>query len=772
MGVFFHILSTGGGSGGSRITRYIAERDRDLAREGAGSRRLFSQDQSDLSYHRADRILDPDDGHPEKDDLIHFSVMIEEEEFDKLGTDEKEKQERFREAVREAMKGVAAELNAEELTWVAGIHRNSENPHVHVVMTKDVIERGTGRPTRIKRIPKTLLPHKEVQNGKEVIINGPLGDKFVAAIEKQQELSLKSKEKQPELTPAEKWERLARKHQQGRPERTPFARASIDGGQISTSWNPDAQIAEDRFQDFRIALGKRLALEYRLAFAEVWHDGAMRHGDTYRFEVVDQSIGDERKISDLDVHRRAAARASRIGQRDPAVRNDAIEEDLARHRDTLQELAVARETKIAALGRDVGSLRGNLAKIEQSIAKLYEIPGEKQLTPLFSRQTLSELQEQAVRLTLPDRVSELEKLRVELAREYNAPTRTDAEAETFGGQFSVAHADLRAREARLENFEASAHLTPYEIQGERWSLAALDKTIARREEDSKLVPQRAQRLDLRSLGRINYSTVGRQQAAAEVAHLTFVRDEVVRQIEQRRVPLVEDRNLSREMVDVLEQAYASEQHSRIRDGSVMPKPKYEGYQIRTLEASAETLRAPELLREVHERERAATKNEPEIGWEGRAVAREITSGLAVQETRERLQQFLESKRVASLPLGNHRTGTLREVEARTVTEYLAHAVMDSREQRDHRHAVKLAASEHHGRLMNDFEKASDYHKAARELASEATGRDPQFTDKEKINLEIYAERQNDAAERERYLGLARGESHSQELDISASRGRS
>src|SRR6266568_2158743 len=115
MGVFFHILSTGGGAGASRITRYIAERDKDLAREGPGSRRLFSADEDDLSYHRADRILDPE-GHPDKDDLIHFSVMIEEEEFDKLGATEKEKQARFREAAREAMKGMAAELNLEELT--------------------------------------------------------------------------------------------------------------------------------------------------------------------------------------------------------------------------------------------------------------------------------------------------------------------------------------------------------------------------------------------------------------------------------------------------------------------------------------------------------------------------------------------------------------------------------------------------------------------------------------------------------------------------------
>ena len=93
MGVFFHILSTGGGSGGSRITRYIAERDKDLEREGPGSRRLFSDDQDSLSYHRADRILDPVEGRPEKNDLIHFSVMIEPEDFDKLGANENDKQE-------------------------------------------------------------------------------------------------------------------------------------------------------------------------------------------------------------------------------------------------------------------------------------------------------------------------------------------------------------------------------------------------------------------------------------------------------------------------------------------------------------------------------------------------------------------------------------------------------------------------------------------------------------------------------------------------------
>jgi len=57
------------------------------------------------------------------------------------------------------------------------------------------------------------------------------------------------------------------------------------------------------------------------------------------------------------------------------------------------------------------------------------------------------------------------------------------------------------------------------------------------------------------------------------------------------------------------------------------------------------------------------------------------------------------------------------------------------------------------------------------LASEAKDREPKFTDKEKINLEIYAERQNDEAERERLLGMARVEDHSKEREASASLSR-
>jgi hypothetical protein len=363
----------------------------------------------------------------------------------------------------------------------------------------------------------------------------------------------------------------------------------------------------------------------------------------------------------------------------------------------------------------------------------------------------------------------MESIRTALAREHNAPVRTDNEAAKLVAQLNVARADLMAKDVRLENFEASVHLSTYEVHDERWSLGALDKQIGRRIEDSRFIPTRAQRLDIRSLVYFNYSSEGRQQAHDEVEHLYYVRAEIVRQISGRREGLTEDRNAAREMVDVLEGIHQIEEDKRTREGQVMPDPQYDAFQVRSLETSAEILRDSKLLREVHEWEKTVGRNS-EAGWEGRAVAREIMYGIAVEESKERLQHSLESRRVASLNLGDHRTGTMREVEARTLTEYLARTI-ESSEHRDYRHTVKLAAREHHGRLVNDFEKASDYHATARELAGEAKGREPKFTDKEKINLEIYGERQNDPNVREQYLGMARGESQTQEREASASRSR-
>jgi hypothetical protein len=778
MRVVFHIISTGGGAGGSRTTRYISERDKDPTREGPGARPLFNEDRSDLTYRKADRILDPVSGQPEKDDLIHLSVSFQEEDFTNLGGDEKERQTRLRQVIRDGMRGMAEELNVERLTWVAGIHRNSDNPHAHVVISKDAREKGTGREMRIGRIRKTLLPHREIQAGKPVLVPGTIGNRFLAALEKHQAIYQQQENDRTQAHAA--WEEFTERMQQQRSERirpgerdnrlanAQRSRPQMDYRSIAASWNASNPDRQDGNQDFRVALGKRFVLSTRLAFTQVWHDRAVEHGETYRFSVLDQSTAEERQISEFDVRRRAVARATRISQGNPILRNQAIEEDLSQHGETLRQLEEIREAKIAALRKDISGMSQKLSRVETAVIERWDGSNDVNRTPLIDRQTLSELQQQAVKLNLTHLVSEMESIRTALAREHNAPVRTDDEAAKLGAQLNVARADLMAKDARLENFEASVHLGTYEVHDERWSLGALDKQIGRRIEDSKFVPTRAQRLDFRSLAYFNYSSEGRQQAHDEVEHLNFVRAEIVRRISGRREGLTEDRDTAREMVDVLEGIHQIEQDKGMREGQVMPDPQYDAFQIRSLETSAEILRDSKLLREVHEWENTFGRNS-EPGWEGRSVAREIMSGLAVEETKERLERYLETKRVASLNLGNHQTGTLREVEARTLTEYMARAI-ESREQRDFRHAVKVAAKDHHGRLVSDFEKAQDYHEAVRELASELRDREPRFTDKEKINLEIYAERQNDEMTRQQYLGLARTETR-EDREVSASLSR-
>jgi MobL relaxases len=780
--VVFRVISTGG-VGAGRITRYIAEHDKDLEREGPGPRPLFSEDREGMTYRGADRVLDPD-GQPQKKDLLHISVSFEEADFEKLGADERERQARLREVIREGMKGMTEKLNVERLTWVAGIHRNTDNPHAHIVVHKQVIERETGKEKRIGRIPKQLLPHKELQGDREVLVPGPIGDRFFAALERQQELDRTRERMQRNARGFEELiERIqrARTEQAGRSvgdkprgdigeqrsEGSPAQEAisSLDRFMIARSWTEGAGHQGD-YDDIQIMLGRRLELSIRLTFAETWHERAVEHGDTFRFEVLDESTGEERKISDLDVHRRASARAYQFLDR--VDRESAYETDLSRHGETLNELGQAREAKIAELDAKVKELTGALEKIDARLAREPNVP---EVTPIISRVTLSELQDEAVRLNLPAAFQELENVRLALAWEHKAPARTDEEARTLGAEFNVARADYLAREKRLDNFEASIHLVPYEVGEERWSLAELNKEIPKRLEDTKIIPERAVRLDLRALARINYSPRARAEATGEVERLTDIREEVLRQIELRREELTADRDLARELSNVLERAHASEARSREWSGRSMPDPKYSDDHVKSLEASAEILRDARLLSEVDQWEKAASQHDQKINWKGRAVAREIMAEVGVKENTQRLEQFLETKRMASLHLGNYRTGRLRDVEARTLTDYLARLI-ETTAQRDYRHTVRLAATEHHGRLLTEFEKATEYHDATRELVSAVTNHSPKFTDKEKINLEIYAERQTDPQERERFLGLARegaGSMHEREVAVTRSR---
>src|SRR6266550_3739087 len=109
-------------TGASSVTRYIAESKRDPEKEllqDKEPRPLFSAERDGLSFQQADEILAQGKGWlPEKEDVIHL---------------------------------------------------NTDNPHAHLAIGRQGIDRSTYEPKHIDHLPRTLLPHNEntPEGGKE-----------------------------------------------------------------------------------------------------------------------------------------------------------------------------------------------------------------------------------------------------------------------------------------------------------------------------------------------------------------------------------------------------------------------------------------------------------------------------------------------------------------------------------------------------------------------------------------------------------------------------
>jgi predicted NAD-dependent protein-ADP-ribosyltransferase YbiA (DUF1768 family) len=181
----------------SNASRYIAESKLDPEREGDRPRPLFTNEgHDDLTYRKADDFLTAGRGAPIKNDIIHFSVSFLNEDFEALGLSDEERKERLREAAREAMDEFKSDLRAGDWQWVAGIHLNTPHPHIHFLVFKEIVT-DRGKPRRLGRVPKRLLPYRERDpDGASHPVEGKLGEAFVAALDRAQQRAAPEREGQ------------------------------------------------------------------------------------------------------------------------------------------------------------------------------------------------------------------------------------------------------------------------------------------------------------------------------------------------------------------------------------------------------------------------------------------------------------------------------------------------------------------------------------------------------------------------------------------------
>jgi hypothetical protein len=116
-----------------------------------------------------------------------------------------------------------------------------------------------------------------------------------------------------------------------------------------------------------------------------------------------------------------------------------------------------------------------------------------------------------------------------------------------------------------------------------------------------------------------------------------------------------------------------------------------------------------------------------------------------------------------MPDGRLITHRFKDTEPQSILERIARPLIEAPAEREMREAVQTALQHQQHQLEGDLEKSRAYYEAAREVAdSLSIGRNngsplslpaPEFSPKEEMNIEIYAERLTDVERREHYLGL-------------------
>jgi hypothetical protein len=547
------------------------------------------------------------------------------------------------------------------------------------------------------------------------------------------------------------------------------------------SWNPE--IAETFARDSetlrdRNLLGQAIETRARREIAELNYNLAMEAGDTFRFEVRDQSSGERREISDFDVRRRAGARGARAASEDEihtslerrAAEQQVASRDLALHSETLRELGEIRQSLIERLEKTftAAAREENDANARaQTIELKYTSERKEPPPPLLERGALAELQEKAIGQGLIERVKQFEALRIALAAEHQQPVRTEQETARLAAQLFVARTEFAAREERAARFDQTRHLRQWEIGEERWSLADLDRRIERQTDDAKLLGKY----------QIHLRSNGREQAGDEVARLTAIRETVVERIAAEQREMQEEVQEAGKLVETLSRIETRESAFRAQPGQAMPEPLFTRKELESVAVNLEVTRDAAALRQLHEFEKqfnsygpVKERRSPEQEM-GRALARDTMAEILQRESAERVANFqarseLQPLRI-ELPGGGLLTKRLEDTKPNSLAERVLRPLIERRSERELHDAIRTAFAQYRDQLLSGHEKSLSYLAATREIAEllhaetkEHAGAEkaaPEFTPKERINIEIYAERLTDPKEREHYLRLARGE---------------
>lgn len=817
------VKATRGGTGASGVGKYIAQSKLDQEREGTQARPLFSDSRDGLTYWAANKLISPDKGGPAKEDIIHLVISTTQEEFDRLGSTQEERLAALREITRDMAKEIEIATQAEELLWFAGIHLNTDNPHVHMAIGRDCIDAETGVPSRIENLPRSLLPHNEMSHdGQKEFTQGEIATRFITSLSIMQNLvaAREFREMSQERSGAHDHTRndgqMAAREQEQAAERTDN-RGETGRERNQTRQNtreigqeeaqreiheqerePDSYQDErdsprdeppDRTWKDRYILGRAMVARGEVERLTSALTNARMHGDKRRFRIFDASHDRTRRMSEFDIKRRADARAYREVS-DKAIldktlrhqnRQKLFDEEVGEHDHGIRHHQTILQKTIKKLESDLKEAQqeyGDLRPRAYAIKRDYDTAGKPMPLPLISGKELTKLQNQAVSAKNPTRLNALEQIRQSLIVENKECRRTDYESARVRGQLLMSQTDQKMSERRLEEFEKSRHLTRWDIDGEKWSLADVDKQLAVRaghvsffRNPLKHGHARVERSRLEFVRLLNILPSGRESAKAEIKNLTEIRGQVELKIADRRATLQNEIMKAQALTESLSAIDELDKSARLIAGRSVPEPTLTSGELHRLESSALTMKDVQLLKQFQTLETADNRTpsrgkvqmSPEISA-GRAVAREIMAEVALTESEQKLADFkLKEKFVPVLvedQAGRERVASPYEVNPQQrFKDHLVRLIFESKEAKEMRASVDTAVRTQESNLTQEISQAREIYDLAQRTSEHFQQQlgierpQPIFTPKEINAIEIFSVKQGDAQIGQHYMQI-------------------
>lgn len=759
------------------LVHYIAHSKLDAAKEQSG-REIFNEYSDRTTVEKANDLLKKNASvkRPTNDELHHLVLSFKTEDYERLGKDEKERQKSLKEITRRAMKQFEKEIGADNLSWAAGIHRNTDNPHVHIAIQKEYFDENLEKKS-LNKIPVSLLPHYEKEGSEKTFQPGIL---IGAATYKLDEITL------------EKTRQISQKH--NGQNLTADKEPNKSNNSQKNENSPEA-ISKAVMTREREILAEAILAKYYLEKTRRNLESLVDHGDKRRFKIFDEITKKPRKMSLYDMERRAEKRANRSLSRqnitDPAkkdeLKKNLVESEFEKNAEGIKRIKTILHNLVVKENRELKRRENdykNIKPLAEKIRASYKSANKKLPIPLLSSDDLEMLQANSLDKKDIRVANYFETVRKELSKERGEPTRSNDEIAKLKGRKIFTDLKIRWQEKQLKDFNDHKRAFPVEIDGKKWTLAKVDFLIVKKEQDEKKFVGKVSKI---------FNKIGLIEEKTSLKQLEETKAAIVEKLVEKNERILSDLAGEKSMLKTLEDFYKNDTNPEKEN----LQAKFTAAELAEVESFAFDLKLADVYRENWEQQKQLIENAQGLGkngndsinkWKqktiaGRAIAREILVEVEVARCKEGLADFKKNKDFQKFEVTDQKSGETKFVSLSEVRfdsrgslfDQTLEYFLENREKRRTRNTLEKIVKEKGIELKENLKSAKELLTVAGEIAGDYRTKSlfgathylqqPIFTPKELMHIELRINQSESKSEATKLQKILDSVDHSQAKNL-------